>query len=152
MKSDKTLSIGSDHGGYALKAELVKLLENDGFKVLDVGTFGTESVDYPDFAKKACDLVKGGKADFGVLVCTSGIGMSIAANKIRGIRAALCMNLDAAKFSRLHNNANVVCIGAKYFEGSAVPLQIVETFSATQFEGGRHARRVEKFMAFENED
>lgn len=144
----KKLSIAADHGGFELKEELVKALRGAGYEVADKGCFGRESVDYPDFAKLVCDDVNGGGAELGVLVCTSGIGMSIAANKISGIRAALCLSVDAGKFSRLHNNANVCCLGAKYLDAQTA-LEIVETFAQTEFEGGRHSRRVDKFMSFE---
>ncbi len=147
--NSKKLSIGSDHGGFGLKEKLVKSLSEAGFSVTDKGTHSAESVDYPDYAKAVCCDVLDSAADFGVLICTSGIGMSIAANKIRGIRAALCMNEDAAKFSRLHNNANVVCLGAKYLD-EKLAERIVEIFASTDFEGGRHDRRVKKFMDFEN--
>lgn len=145
----KNLSIGCDHGGFEMKQALKKLLTENGFAVSDRGCFSTESVDYPDYAKAVCDDVNSGAAQFGVLVCTSGIGMSIAANKVRGIRAALCLSTDAGKFSRLHNNANVCCLGAKYLDAAAA-FEIVRTFAETQFEGGRHERRVAKFMEFEN--
>ncbi len=147
--NSKKLSIGSDHGGLELKNSLVKSLEAAGFEVSDRGCFTKDSVDYPDYAKTVCADVVSGAADFGVLICTTGIGMSIAANKIRGIRAALCLYLDSAEFSRRHNNANVCCLGAKYLtEASA--LEIVEKFAATDFDGGRHERRVAKFAEFEN--
>lgn len=143
------ISIGCDHGATVLKDALVKSLA-DGFEIIDEGTFGTESVDYPDFAKKVCDSVKSGKVDFGVLLCTTGIGMSIAANKVRGIRAALCHNEDCAKFSRLHNDANVICMGAKYVPAELAD-KMVRIFAETEFEGGRHRRRVDKFMDFEKD-
>ena len=145
----RKISIGCDHGATTLKDALVKSLGND-FEITDEGTFGTESVDYPDFAKKVCDSVKDGKADFGILLCTTGIGMSIAANKVRGIRAALCHNEDCAKFSRLHNNANVICMGAKYVPAELAE-KMVKIFAETEFEGGRHQRRVGKFMDFEKD-
>ena len=141
-------SIGCDHGALELKNALVEAFK-DKFEISDKGTFDKTSVDYPDFAKAVCADVAGGKADFGVLLCTTGIGMSMAANKARGIRAGLCHNADCAKFTRLHNNANVLCMGAKY-----VPLElakeILETFASTQFEGGRHERRVNKIAEIEN--
>lgn len=144
----KKISIGSDHGGFDLKQSLIKRLQEYGFEVDDKGCFDKASVDYPDFAKAVCDDVVSQSVEFGVLVCTSGIGMSIAANKIAGIRAALCLSLDAGKFSRLHNNANVCCLGAKYLD-EATAIEIVKTFAETEFEGGRHERRVAKFMDFE---
>lgn len=146
--NSKKLSIGCDHGGFDLKEYLVGALKAEGFEVEDKGCFGRESVDYPDYAKAVCDDVKSGASAFGVLVCTSGIGMSIAANKIMGIRAALCLNADSGKFSRLHNDANVCCLGAKYLQPKEA-LEIVKIFASTQFEGGRHQRRVQKFMDFE---
>ncbi len=145
----KKLSIGSDHGGFELKQDLIDALKKEGYEVLDKGCFDKSSVDYPDFAKAVCDDVNSKQVDFGVLICTSGIGMSIAANKMKGIRAALTLSLDAGKFSRLHNNANVCCLGAKYLD-KATALEIVKIFSSTEFEGGRHCRRVDKFMDFEN--
>lgn len=149
MNSKKILSIGADHGGFALKEALKKRLSAKGFQLIDEGCFSTESVDYPDLAKKVCDDVLSKKVELGVLVCTSGIGMSIAANKIDGIRAALCLCEDAGEFARLHNNANVCCLGAKYLS-EELAEKIVETFVSTDFEGGRHQRRVQKFMDFEN--
>ena len=143
------IALGSDHGGYPMKEHVKEWLLSHGYEVEDKGCFGRESVDYPDYAKTVCDDVKSGASAFGVLVCTSGIGMSIAANKIRGIRAALCLNADSGKFSRLHNDANVCCLGAKYLQPKEA-LEIVKIFASTQFEGGRHLRRVQKFMDFEN--
>ena len=128
---------------------IVKYLSGEYCEFIDRGPETSESVDYPDFAKLVCDDVNSGRASLGVLICTSGIGMSIAANKIRGIRAALCLSEDAAKFSRLHNNANVVCLGAKYLTPTLAE-SIVKIFSSTEFEGGRHERRVCKMMDFEN--
>lgn len=145
----KKLSIGADHGGFNLKQALVEALRAEGFEVADKGCYSTDSVDYPDYAKAVCDDVVSKTSEFGVLVCTSGIGMSMAANKVEGIRAALCLNLDAGEFSRRHNNANVCCLGAKYLDLQTA-LEIVKTFAKTDFEGGRHERRVAKFMDFEN--
>ena len=108
------LSIASDHGGFLLKEEVLNYLKEKGYDVIDEGCYSQDRVDYPVFAVKVSDDVFDKKADFGILICTSGIGMSICANKHKGIRAALVMNEDAAKFSRLHNNANVICMGAKY--------------------------------------
>lgn len=142
-------SIGCDHGAIDLKNALVAALSGD-FEITDEGTFDKSSVDYPDFAAKVCADVKSGNAGFGVLLCTTGIGMSIAANKVRGIRAALCHNEDCAKFSRLHNNANVICMGAKYVPAELAE-RLVRIFAETQFEGGRHERRVGKFMDFEKD-
>ncbi len=148
MNSKKILSIASDHGGFELKSQLIKAL-SEKFDFIDQGPADTTSVDYPDYALKVCNDVNQKKCDIGVLICTSGIGMSIAANKVRGIRAALCLSEDAGKFSRLHNNANVICMGAKYLSPDQA-AKILETFASTDFEAGRHERRVDKFMAFEN--
>lgn len=137
------IALGADHGGYQLKNSVLETLKNGGFEVADFGTNSADSCDYPDFAKLVANAVASGECDFGVLVCTTGIGISIAANKVKGVRAALCHNTDCAKFSRLHNNANVVCMGAKYV-GKKLADEIVKTFLQTEFEGGRHARRVSK--------
>lgn len=137
------ISLGADHGGYQLKNSILESLQNAGFEVLDFGTNSADSCDYPDFAHKVANSVVSGESDFGVLVCTTGIGISIAANKVKGARAALCHNVDCAKFSRMHNNANVICMGAKYV-GKKLGAEMVKTFIATEFEGGRHARRVGK--------
>ena len=141
-------SIGCDHGAIDLKNALVEKLK-DEFEISDKGTFDNTSVDYPDFAKAVCADVVEKKADFGVLLCTTGIGMSMSANKVKTIRAALCHNEDCAKFTRLHNNANVVCMGAKYVPADLAE-KIVKIFAETQFEGGRHERRVNKINDIEN--
>ena len=148
--SSKKFSIGSDHGGFELKQAIIASLEKEGYEIIDNGCFDKSSVDYPDYAKLVCNDVNTQKVDFGVLVCTSGIGMSIAANKVKGIRGALCLSVDAGMFSRLHNNANVCCLGAKYLDVPTA-VEIVKTFSNTDFEAGRHCRRVDKFMDFENQ-
>ncbi len=137
------IALAADHGGFQLKNSIVKYLQDAGFDVVDFGTNTCDSVDYPDYAKLVGNAVNSGECDFGVLVCTTGIGISISANKVSGIRAALCHNVDGAKFSRLHNNANVVCMGAKYV-GKKLANEMVKTFLETSFEGGRHARRVNK--------
>ncbi len=143
------VSIGADHGGFFLKNAISESLKSEGFEVFDKGTFSTDSVDYPDYAKAVCDSINSGESEFGILVCTTGIGMSIAANKIKGIRAALVLNADAAKFSRLHNNANVICLGQKNTSLNDA-LNFVKIFAETDFEGGRHERRILKFSEFEN--
>lgn len=136
------LSIASDHGGFLLKEEVLNYLKEKGYDVIDEGCYSQDRVDYPVFAVKVSDDVFDKKADFGILICTSGIGMSICANKHKGIRAALVMNEDAAKFSRLHNNANVICMGAKYLNKEEA-CHFIEVFLGTEFEGGRHEKRVE---------
>jgi ribose 5-phosphate isomerase B len=137
------ISIGSDHAGYQLKSVLAAALRSRGHDVLDRGTDGEASVDYPDFGHAVAADVASGEARFGVLVCSSGIGISIAANKVPGIRAALCHNEDAAEFSRRHNDANILCFGQKYTT-AYIAEKCLDVFLATEFEGGRHARRVGK--------
>lgn len=144
------ISIGADHGGFDLKAALIRNLSQDGHTLTDRGTAGHESVDYPDFAECVGQDVVQGLADFGILICTTGIGISISANKIHGIRAALVSNEDGAAFSRLHNDANVICFGAKY-QTPYMATKLVRIFLETTFEGGRHQRRVDKINHLENE-
>ncbi|MDR0536109.1 MAG: ribose 5-phosphate isomerase B [Puniceicoccales bacterium] len=137
------ISIGSDHAGFSLKTTLAAWLRAQGHDVCDRGTESEASVDYPDFAKAVAGDVATGKSRYGVLVCSSGIGISIAANKVRGIRAALCHNEDAALYSRLHNDANILCFGQKYTTPYTAE-RCLELFLKTEFEAGRHARRVGK--------
>ena len=144
------ITIGSDHGAVELKDEVKKVLaEFDGVEVKDVGTFGKESVDYPDIAEKVCADVVSGAADRGIVLCGTGLGISIAANKIHGIRCALCNDVYSAKKSREHNNANVLAMGGRVL-GFGVASEIVRAWMTTDFEGGRHERRVNKIMALEN--
>ena len=143
------ITIGSDHGAVALKDEVKMVLkEYEDIKVTDVGTFGTESVDYPDIAEKVCADVTSGKADLGIVLCGTGIGISIAANKVKGIRCALCNDVYSAKKAREHNNANVLAMGGRVL-GFGPAGEIVRAFVESSFEGGRHARRVNKIMAIE---
>lgn len=137
------ITIASDHAGYKLKEGIKKYLINKHFKVLDLGTFSEESVDYPGYAKKAAKVVASGEAEKAILVCGSGVGMSMAANKIRNIRAASCESLYTAKMSRMHNDSNVLCLGSRILS-KAKALNIVEIWLRTDFEGGRHLRRVKK--------
>lgn len=139
------ISLGCDHGGYELKEIIKKHLENKGIEVLDVGTDSLDSVDYPDYGEKAALLVANKEADKGIVVCTTGIGISIAANKVDGIRCALCTDSFMAKMTRLHNDANMLALGAGIV-GKNLALDIVETWLDTEFEGGRHTKRVEKIM------
>ncbi len=148
VDSKKTLriSLGADHGGYEVKAAVAALLKARGLVVLDHGTSSAESVDYPDYAEKVCNDITSGEADYGILMCKTGIGMSMSANRFAGIRAALVTNASDARTTRLHNNANVLCMGAV----NVAPNQagpVVEAFLSTEFEGGRHERRVEKIDA-----
>lgn len=134
---------GSDHAGFALKEELKAFAQTLGFDPVDVGTSSTASCDYPVFAFKLCDMVLE-KQCLGVLVCGTGVGMSMAANRRPGIRAALCANEYMARFTRLHNNANVLCLGERW-AGAGLAQSITEVFLKTPFEGGRHLRRIELF-------
>lgn len=142
------IAIGNDHRAYELKKPIIKSLESAGHTVLNFGCDSSDSVDYPDFAAKAVAAITGGTADSGILICGSGIGMSIAANKFPGIRAALCCNAEMAARARLHNDANVLCIGADLVD-NATALQIVHSFTTTAFEGGRHQRRLDKIAETE---
>lgn len=144
------ITIGSDHGAVELKEEVKKVLaEFDSVEVKDVGTFGKESVDYPDIAEKVCADVVSGESERGIVLCGTGLGISIAANKIKGIRCALCNDVYSAKKSREHNNANVLAMGGRVL-GFGPAGEIVRAWLTTEFEGGRHERRVNKIMALEN--
>lgn len=142
------ISLGSDHGGYALKEHVKSYLESLGHTVLDCGAHSTESCDYPDFGKAAAQAVADGRCERGIVVCTTGIGISMAANKVRGIRCALCRDLLSAQLTRQHNNANMLAL-AGGFTGPFEAEHIVDAFLTTQFEGGRHERRVNKVMEIE---
>lgn len=143
------ITIGSDHGAVELKETIKQVLaELDGIECKDVGTFTTESVDYPDIAEKVCADVVSGRADRGIVLCGTGIGISMAANKIKGIRAALCGDVYSARKSREHNDANVLAMGGRVI-GSGLAGEIVRAWVTTEFAGGRHARRVGKVMALE---
>lgn len=137
------IAIGSDHGGYDLKELVVSYLKENDHEVVDCGCDSLDSVDYPDFAEKVCEKVSGGSCEAGILICGTGIGMSIAANRHRDIRAALCQESYSARMSREHNNANVLCLGGRVI-GSEVALDIVHTWVNTDFAGGRHQRRLDK--------
>ena len=142
IKSKKVV-LASDHAGFKLKDEIKKFLIKKKEKVLDLGTANTSSVDYPDYAHLLSKKMKKNKNQFGILICGSGTGMSMAANKHKNIRAALCYDIKSTKLSRLHNNANVMTIGAKLTKKN-VALKCVSTFLKTDFDGGRHSRRVKK--------
>jgi ribose 5-phosphate isomerase B len=138
----------SDHAGLVLRPEAVRVARERGFEVEDLGPFGGESVDYPDYATRAAQVVAAGQARFGILVCGTGIGMSMAANKVAGVRAAVCRSEYEARVARGHNDANVLCLGERV-TGLGLAGAIVEVFLATPFEGGRHARRVDKLTALD---
>ena len=136
------IALGSDHGGFEMKEEVASFLGRLKHEVNDVGCFSKDSVDYPEIAQKVCSLVQDGTAQCGILVCGTGIGMSIAANRHRDIRAALCHEAYTAKMSREHNNANVLCLGGRVL-GIEVALDIVAIWLTTSFAGGRHQRRLD---------
>ena len=142
------IAIGSDHGGLNLKTAMKEVLVAAGVEVLDCGTHTTASVDYPDIAQQVAMAVTSGVAERGILICGTGIGMSIAANKIDGIRAALCTDVFSALMSREHNDANILCLGERVI-GLGLAEKIVDTYLTGHFQGGRHARRVEKIMNLE---
>lgn len=137
----KTVVIGCDHGGYELKLPILAYLGEQGYRVIDVGCDSTDSVDYPVYADKLCKTIADKKADLGILICGTGIGMSIAANKHAGIRAACCENTFSARMTRAHNDANVLCLGARVI-GAGLAVDMVELFLNTEFLGGRHEKRV----------
>ena len=145
------IAIAADHGGFELKDSMVEYIKSLGSEVVDLGTNSADSVDYPDYAKKVCEETQKGNSDLGILICGTGIGMSLAANKFEGIRAACVSDVYSAKMSRNHNNANVLCIGARVI-GDEVAKLIIKTFLENEFEAGRHQRRVDKIMAFEKEN
>lgn len=145
------IALGSDHAGFELKEHVRGHLEAQGHEVHDVGTHAPESVDYPDYAREVGEAVAHDDVDFGVLVCGSGLGMAIAANKVDGVRAVQVMDPEMAKMARLHNDANVVTLAGRYTEPTLADT-IVDTFLSTAFEGGRHQRRVDKIAAIEHED
>lgn len=142
------IAIGCDHGGLEHKNAIVEHLTNRGFEVKDFGIYEQVSVDYPDIAVKVAGSVKEKESDLGILVCGTGIGMSLAANKVKGIRAAAVSEHFSAKYTRLHNNSNILCLGGRVI-GVGTALELVDLFVDTQFEGGRHAKRVDKITAIE---
>jgi ribose 5-phosphate isomerase B len=144
------IAIGADHAGFALKEKLKQRLLEQGIEVADQGTVSEDSVDYPDFARKVAEQVARKRADLGVLVCGSGVGMAIAANKVPGVRAANVTTEYEAQMSREHNDANVIAVGARILD-EATAFRIVDKFLHTPFAGGRHQRRVEKIMEIERE-
>ena len=146
--SKKLIAIGSDHGGINLKALIKTFVEKKGYETTDFGTYDNSSCDYPDFAKKVCDAVNCGDAECGILVCGTGIGMSMAANKIKGIRVAHVTDTYSARMTKEHNNANVICLGER-ITGCDLALDIVASYLDAEFQGGRHQNRIDKFMEFE---
>ena len=139
----KTVCIASDHAGYNLKEDIKNYLVDKKLSVFDMGPYDSQSVDYPDYAKKLGNRIKLKKSDVGILVCGSGTGMAISANKIKTIRAAVCYNSKSTRLSRQHNNANIIAIGSRLIK-KRLSFKLVEVFLQTKFEGGRHLRRVRK--------
>lgn len=143
-----TIAIAADHGGFELKDILIDYLAEKGHSIINLGTDSPESVDYPDYAKACCDEVLSKRADFGILVCGTGVGISIAANKIDGIRCGLCPSKEIAALVKQHNNANVIALGGR-FTSPEDAKDIVDSYMEARFEGGRHQQRVDKIMALE---
>lgn len=142
------IAIGSDHGGFELKTHIIKYLTEQGIELFDFGTYTEDSCDYPDIAEKVAKAVANGEYEKGILICGTGIGISIAANKVDGIRAALCGDVYSAKMTRKHNDANILCMGGRV-TGRELAFMICDTFLSEEFEGGRHQNRIEKIHALE---
>ena len=142
------IALGCDHGGLEHKNAIGEFLKENGFEVVDFGIYEQVSVDYPDIAKKVCESIQKGETERGILVCGTGIGMSIAANKYKGIRAAACSEHFSAKFTRLHNNSNVLCLGGRVV-GVGTAIELADLFVNTEFEGGRHQNRIDKITEIE---
>lgn len=140
----KKIAIACDHGGYELKLEIIKKLTEMGVEYVDFGTNSTESVDYPVYAEKVCEAITSGETELGILVCGTGIGMSMAANKHRGIRAAVCADTFSARMTRMHNDANVLCLGGRVL-GAGLACDMVELFVTSEYLGGRHDKRIAMF-------
>lgn len=143
------IALGADHGGFELKEAIKKHLEERNIEYIDCGTHSPESVDYAPIAKKTCEKVTSGECEKAILCCGTGIGISMAANKVKGIRAACCSDYFSAKFTRLHNDANALCMGGRVV-GVGLALELVDVFLDTEFEGGRHQRRIDQIMDIEN--
>ncbi len=146
---EKIVVIGSDHAGYPLKNAIRDNLTTEGYTVIDVGTDSPASCDYPIYAAKVADAIVAGQALLGILCCGTGIGMSMAANKIKGIRAACCSDIFSAKYTRIHNDANILCMGARVI-GEGLAMELVHAFLENEFEGGKHARRIAMITELEN--
>ena len=142
------IALGADHGGFELKEAIKKHLDETGVEYKDFGTFSTDSIDYAKIAFKTCQAVTGGECEKAILCCGTGIGISMAANKVKGIRAACCSDYFSAKYTRLHNNANALCMGGRVV-GTGLACELVDVFLNTEFEGGRHQRRIDQITAIE---
>ncbi|MBR7133169.1 MAG: ribose 5-phosphate isomerase B [Clostridia bacterium] len=145
------IALGCDHGGLEHKNAIAEHLKEKGFEVCDFGIYEQKSVDYPEIALKVAKSITSGESELGILVCGTGIGMSLAANKVKGIRAAACSEHFSAKFTRLHNNSNILCLGGRVI-GVGTALELVDLFVTTEFEGGRHQTRVDKITAIEQNE
>lgn len=142
------IALGSDHAAYKLKLAIAEHLKEKGIEFEDLGCYGTESVNYPEYGQKVAEAVAAGKYEYGIVVCGTGIGISLAANKVPGIRCAVCSDTYSAKYTRLHNDANMLAMGERVV-GQGLAMEIVDTFLSTGFEGGRHAKRVDMITAIE---
>lgn len=144
------IGIGSDHGGFKLKEKIKKYLQEENIEFIDYGTHSEESVDYPELGRKVAEAVTNKECDRGIVCCGTGIGISISANKVKGIRCALCSDVFSAKMTRQHNDSNVLALGERVI-GEGLAMEIVDAWIKTEFEGGRHQRRVEKITEIEND-
>lgn len=142
------IAVGCDHGGLVHKNAIAEHLKSEGFEVEDFGIYENKSVDYPEIALKVANSIKNGENELGILVCGTGIGMSLAANKVNGIRAAACSEHFSAKYTRLHNNSNILCLGGRVI-GIGTALELCDIFVNTEFEGGRHQRRIDMITEIE---
>ena len=147
----KKITVGCDHAAYDMKLEVIRHLEERGYEVLDVGTKSSQSCDFPVFAHAVCKNVQDGVTELGILICGTGIGMSMAANKHHGIRAAVCSDTFSARLTRMHNNANVLCFGARVV-GIGLALDLVDNFLDAEFEGGKHQRRIDMVNAIDAQE
>ena len=145
------ISLGSDHAGYLLKEHVKNHLIKNGYEIIDAGTYSKETVDYPDFIIPAAEYIINKKADYGIVFGGSGNGEAITANKVKGIRCALCWNIDSAKLAKQHNNANMIALGARLINNDEAII-IVDTWLNSKFEEGRHKRRIEKILKYENHE
>jgi len=144
------IGLGSDHGGFELKEYIKEYFEREGIEYVDYGTYSTESVDYPDYGKKLAEAVVSGEVDRGIAICGTGIGISIACNKVKGIRCALCSDTYSARMSVEHNNANILALGGRVL-GKDLAIEIVSTWLKAKFQGGRHERRINKISSIESD-
>jgi len=151
MEEKMKIVLACDHGGFQLKEALKEHLTKSGYDISDIGVYNTDSVDYPDYGKRAAEMVALGQCDRGIIICGTGIGISIAANKVKGIRCALCTNEYMAKMSRLHNNSNMLALGERVL-GKGIAMDIADAWLSAEFEGGRHELRVNKLMEIEKTD